>query len=131
MNVHRAIQDARPRVDLRRLLDDVAMRSTRIAIEIDPRVEQSIAATVTTDRHGSSQATLTRYGVDSASQALEAALVDAACWVNAQAPKRTIEVRRDDVDSLAKLARALSALVAESDPVLSAYALAAAQAVEP
>lgn len=72
------------RVDLRRLLDDVAMRAAKIEIAVDSRLEQSVAATVHTDRHGDSAAVFVRFAPDSASAALELALTDAAVWSNAQ-----------------------------------------------
>lgn len=75
-------------VDLRRLLDDVAMRSTLVEVKVDPTLEQSISATVHTDRHGDASLSLTRYSADSASDALEAVLLDAARWSNEHAPAR-------------------------------------------
>lgn len=104
------------RPDLRRLLDDVAMRATRIEIVVDARIEQSVAATVHTDRHGDAAATLTRYAADSAADALEAVLVEAAAWSNARSSvRRAISLDHDDVlgklcEAAAKMADVLEAI---------------------
>lgn len=115
------------RPDLRRLLDDVAMRATRIEIIIDARLEQSVAATVHTDRHGDAAAVLTRYAADSATEALEAVLVDAAVWSNARsAVRRPISVDHDDaIAKLCEVAEAMAVKLEGVDPALADYARAA------
>lgn len=85
--------------DLRKLLDDVALRAVAIEIHVDNRLEQSIAASVRTERQGDAAATFVRHSCDSAAEALEAVLIDAALWCNAQP-----SVRRK--------------IVAEADPAL-------------
>lgn len=71
------------RRDLAALLDDVSRRACAVEIVVDNTLEQSISATVRTDRMADARAVITRYA-DSMSAALEAALVEAATWINAQ-----------------------------------------------
>lgn len=82
--------------DLRKLLDDVALRAVAIEIHVDNRLEQSIAASVRTERQGDAAATFVRHSCDSAADALAAVLVDAALWCNAQpSARRKIVVESD------------------------------------
>lgn len=116
------------RLDLRRLLDDVAMRATRIEIVVDARLEQSVQATVHSDRHGDAAVVLTRYAADSAAEALEAALADTARWSNAQ-PSGRRPIRLDTIEpmlALIAMVRRLAAMSGGVDDVTAreAYELA-------
>lgn len=100
-----------PRPDLRKLLDDVAMHALAIEIHVDNRLEQSIAATVRMERHADAAATFARHSGDSAAEALDLVLVDAARWCNAQpTARRQIEVATvEPVLALIAMVRRLAA----------------------
>lgn len=111
--------------DLAALLDAVARRASSVEIVVDNRLEQSIAATVRTDTMSDARATFTRYSACSMAAALEASLVDAAGWINAQPGHKTPIA----IATVAPMLEVIGALKALLDAVGYARAVAPAAIV--
>lgn len=106
-----------PRPYLAALLDAVAMRAVKVEVRVDTTLEQSVMARVELDRHGDAAATMTCYSADSASDALERALVAATAWANAQpVHRRPIVAVADPLPALVAL---LERCVAQVDDALA------------
>jgi hypothetical protein len=93
--------------DLSQLLDAVCRRAR--LVEVSTALDHSIRAAITTDRIGDAEAVHVRYA-EHPSEALQAALVDAATWIN-QHPHHGERICTDWASPQVELACALTALL--------------------
>lgn len=99
------------RADLARLLDSVCRRVRRL--ELDLTLEDSIRATLVSDRIGEAETTCVRYAV-TPSDALQGACLDLATWVNAREHRTGGRIETAYGLPQLELAGALSALLSDA-----------------